>query len=200
MILYKRRIQLKSYFLAHHLPLETLGKSALELGIAMNFEKEEIIKLPNNKDVIFFVNKGLAAAFSKDANVNSWTRLIGENTIFLISSSTTDSLFEAFEWRSLTKLKVMAIPYQRFKESLGNFSSHWEEFCIHLHKMEVQSMKHLAAISTLKSTEKIEYLEDHYTSILLQANYTFIAKFIGLKRESLSRLISQKKHMPSLYI
>ncbi|MBW3466606.1 Crp/Fnr family transcriptional regulator [Arthrospiribacter ruber] len=198
MTLYKRRLQLKHYFEVHKLPLDTLCRQAMQLGIAMDFNKEEEIRFPDNNETVFFINKGIAAAIS-DQGSDSWSRLAGENTLITMLSHTDKGLFQKLEWYSLTKLKVLAIPYLAFKESQKKFMLHWEEFCIHLHKMEVMNMNHMAIINSLKSKEKIQYLEENFTDLVLQANYGILAKFIGLKRESFSRLISQKNQMPSIY-
>lgn len=199
MIPYKRKIQLRLYMLENKLPMDPLCRSMLEYAIPLNFKKNETIKMPSNKEMIYFINKGQAIAYVNSHHAKSWMRLIGQCNFFCDFDPNPDTKFQDLTWQAITALELLAIPFRPFMSSMQNFPTQWKSFLNHLQQIELERIQHLALINTLKNAEKVDYLEQYLPHMIIQTKYEFIARFIGMSRESLTRIISKKNHSPSVF-
>ncbi|WP_157231618.1 Crp/Fnr family transcriptional regulator [Cecembia lonarensis] len=199
MVLYKRRLQLRMYMLHHKLPLDPLCRSMLEYALPFNFKNGETIRIPGNKEMIYFINKGQVIAYSKSNHFQSWLRLIGPDSLFYDFQIDPEHRLQALEWQALSQLEILAIPFQALQSNMLNFPKQWGKLINHLHQIELDRIEHLANLHALKNTDKVDYMENHLPHILLQTKYDFAAKFLGMSRESLTRIISKKNHLPSIF-
>ncbi|MFD2201815.1 Crp/Fnr family transcriptional regulator [Shivajiella indica] len=197
MVLYKRRLQLRLYMLNSQLPLDPLARFMMEYAVPLDFKKNEKIKSPGNKEAFFFINKGMVTAFDTQLSNSPYLRLLGPNNLFV--SLNSNSPFTQLSWQALSPSKLLYIPYIPIKNNLAPFYLQWEKLIQHIQEIEKERMHHHSILNALKNNEKLDYLEKNLPKILIKSNYGTIARFIGISRETLVRLISKKNHMPIIF-
>jgi CRP-like cAMP-binding protein len=81
---------------------------------------------------------------------------------------------------------------------LADNPEYLQKLKIHLASLESIRMNHLNILSKLSANEKLQYLEVNMPDILVKVNYQYIAKYLGLSRETISRLLKANNFFPGL--
>ncbi|PSL01249.1 CRP-like cAMP-binding protein [Cecembia rubra] len=179
--------------------MDPLCRFMMEYALPVNFKKEESIKMPGNKEMIYFINKGQAIAYSQSNQFQSWVRLIGPNSFFYDFQIDTEHRFQLLKWEALSPLEILAIPFHALQSNMNNFPNQWGKFISHLHQVDHERIEQMANLTSLKNQEKVDYMENNLPQIFIQTKYEHLAKFLGMSRESLNRIISKKNNCPSIF-
>ena len=92
----------------------------------------------------------------------------------------------------------MAIPINILVGNLSITPLYLEKLVKHLSSVEIKRMHFLIHLSKLKALEKLNYLESEFPELLLKTRNSLLPNFLGLTRETLSRVLKEKKYQPSL--
>jgi len=154
----------------------------------ITYKKGEYLTTPNNEEkFIFFINKGLVRGYIKDGKHEAtiWLAKEGEvlSRIVLYNDNETEEYIQAVE-----RAEVLIVPQKLIEYLYDNFT---EANFIGRKIMErnYQSAQERAYIGRLSSAEKkYSYFLKTYTDFMNRVPLKYIASFLGIRIETLSRI------------
>jgi CRP-like cAMP-binding protein len=195
---YKKRVQVKQYAMANDLFFTKYFHRLLPEVKNLSFGEMDQIKLPFNQPMLYFLNKGSVVATGTKGIKDHWYRLVTELNVFGDIGQISGIAGPRFLWFALSSVDLMAIPIQTLQDVLADNPEYLQKLKIHLASLESIRMNHLNILSKLSANEKLQYLEVNMPDILVKVNYQYIAKYLGLSRETISRLLKANNFFPGL--
>ncbi len=144
-------------------------------------------------DTLYFINKGAARAYFDKINLESTTWFAFEQH-FVTSLSSFVSQSPSFETIELIENSfLLGISYNSLQKLIFTHPSisHLYRKILESYFIEIESRIRDLQFTTAK--EKYEYLKMNQPNIVERVNLGHIASFIGITKESLSRLRSHSK-------
>ncbi|WP_106793225.1 Crp/Fnr family transcriptional regulator [Aquimarina sp. Aq78] len=158
------------------------------------FSKNEIIVEPNSiyKNV-YLIESGVIRTFyysSKGDDISHWFSF--ENDIVTVLSSTLNQSESPYGLQALEGTSVRIITFNSFvelKESSPEITQLIEKLII---SSFIKVANRLVDIQTRTAKERYENLLKEYPAIFQRINLSHIATYLGIKRQSLSRIRASK--------
>lgn len=199
MEIYKRRLQVKQYAKQHGLFFADAFYELLAETRELRFDELQEIRLPNGQAHLFFLNEGCVAGTLEEGPENPWFRLLVGPSVFGDFSSLLEIGVPKFHWFALGRVYVLAIPITVLADAFDKFPDRLEKLSKHIGGLESGRMHLLNQLARMPLGQKIELLETEHPALLVQSRYSHVAKYLGVSRESLSRVLKTKMYRPSLH-
>lgn len=160
-----------------------------------SYKKNEIIVQPNSiyRDV-YFIQKGVTRIFyydSKGEEITHWFSM--ENDGVSILSSVFDASVSPYGFQALednTQIRALSInEFMAVKETSEDVSTIFEKM---LMSSAIRVANRLIAIQTKSAKERYDNLLLEHPEIFQRANLSHIATYLGMTRQSLSRIRGMK--------
>ncbi|WP_373496224.1 hypothetical protein [Aquiflexum sp.] len=198
MDVYRKKLQVKLYSLKYGLFFREHFYELLQHTKILTFSEFDHIKLPIQNDHLFFINEGLVAGTLEKKVDTKWYRLVKDMEVFGNFQELTGIEIPKFYWHAVTKVELMAIPINILVSKLSISPPNLENLVRHLSSVEIKRMHFLNHLSKLSAIEKFNFLESEIPELILKTRTSLLSNFLGLTRETLSRILKEKMHQPSL--
>lgn len=155
-------------------------------------KKSFLLKEGNVCREIYFVSKGLLRCFyiKHDKEISSWFMREGDVII------SVESFFKQTESQeqiqALEDSSLYYISYDEMQFAFANFSDFNTIGRILTEKYYVLSEQRLYSLRMRRASERYLFLLNHFPQILLRVPLKYIASYLGITEETLSRIRSMK--------
>lgn len=168
---------------------ESVYKEILNISKEVAFEKHErILNIGDSQDFIYFIKKGIVRSYYVDINGNDVTKTFMKENDFCVGESLFEEepsiqCFEALE--NVRAWKMKATDLKKIILLNPDLTNAYIGF---LEKNLIYKMERESSFQIMSATER--YLEFHknYTEIEKRVNQSYIASYLGIAPESLSRI------------
>lgn len=171
----------------------------IEQDIKIYFKKkilskgEKLIQENQINKYVYFVHKGILRNFlTKEGNeITTWFFF---PTDFITTFESFQLQVPGFETsEALTDCELYYISFDDFEE-LNNGSHQWERISrIFITKYAFQQGNRLLVLQTMTAQEKYNHLMQNAANVVQHIPNKHIASYLGISRETLSRIKSKKK-------
>jgi CRP-like cAMP-binding protein len=155
-------------------------------------KKEYLLKAGHVCRNIFFIEKGLVRCFhnSNDQEVCSWFMKEGDLMISVESFYTQRESFESIQ--ALEDCKVYSVGYS----DLQNLYKNYLEFNfigrILTEKYYVLSEQRTNALRMQRASDRYRFISNNHPELVKRVHSKYIASYLGVSEETLSRIKSEK--------
>lgn len=155
-------------------------------------KKELVVKEGDVSNCIFFIEKGFARSFyTKDGkDITAWFMAENDVIISVASFFTRIKSYENIE--ALEETTVHYIHYQELEELYRNFSEFNTTGRLLATHYYILSEERLYNMRKQTAEERYYFMLDKYPQLILRAQVSHIASYLGLTIETLSRIRSKK--------
>ncbi|MFA8343169.1 MAG: Crp/Fnr family transcriptional regulator [Rhodothermaceae bacterium] len=156
--------------------------------------KNEIFMMPNSiHKSIYFIVSGLVRTFyfdSKGGEITHWFG--GKNTIAGVISSFITQKSTPYALQALEDTKVKILSYEKFVE-LYNTSHEFVKIASKFSvKRLIEMSDKLVVQQTKTAKERYDLLLENHSDIFQKAKLKYIASYLGITQQSLSRIRIEK--------
>lgn len=148
----------------------------------------------NIKFNLYFIISGIVRGYYIDENGNDVTKCFSvENGFFSTEGLRTDGL-SSFNIESLENCECIQIPYKMIRRIMKE-DENIQDFFTHYHLLEMGKLESRTKNLLLKNAEEryIQFCEQ-FPKLHLRIEQKYIASYLGIRPESLSRIKKQMKN------
>ena len=154
-----------------------------------NFSKGTIIE---EEDVVaqnlYFVTNGFVRSFFYSDGIETTTQIIGENRFITSFNSFTSGSISKENIQCLSNCEVLCITKSDY-QILSEESVFWSTFCKQIYEIIIsQNQQRTTDFITLSAEKRYLKLMKEQPEIIQNVPIQYIASYIGIKPESLSRI------------
>ncbi|UJP64878.1 cyclic nucleotide-binding domain-containing protein [Mongoliitalea daihaiensis] len=194
---YKRLLQIKKYALANDLFFQEIYFDMVKQSNHHHFRKNSLIKTPQGKESLFFLNQGLVIG-TKDKSVKGdWTYLIHSEEVFGDYQEIVGAMMPTLNWFALSDIELISISCETFKNALIPHPAYFKKITSHLYKLEFERLETFAEINKRGLPDKLRLLETRNPDLIIESKFKDLAKYIGVSRQHLYRELMNKNYFPS---
>ena len=173
---------------------EILNKIS-NLAEEVNFKQNDMIQnIGEKQNYVYLICKGLARRFYLDINGNDITKMFMKEYDFCVG----ESLFEQDEsiqgFEALEDMQTLKFKAEEFKKILLSDESLTKAYINLLERNLIYKMQRESSFQTMGATERYLKFREDYKDIEKRVNQSYIASYLGIAPESLSRIRRTIKH------
>lgn len=137
---------------------------------------------------IYFIQKGLARCFyiKDDKEVSSWFMKEGDVIISVESFFTQQPSYENIQ--ALEECELLCLNYDKLQLIFRDFPEFNYVGRVLTEKYYTLSEQRLYSLRMQRANERYAYLMNHYPELIQRVPSTFIASYLGITLETLSRI------------
>lgn len=171
---------------------ETLATGLLYKAIS---KKELLLRAGHICQHIYFIQKGLMRRFyfKNDVEICSWFFKEGDIMLSVESFFKQVTSYESIQ--AMENCELYYIGYRELQEIFGNFSEFNFIFRVLLEKHCCLSERRLYSFRMMRASERYEYLEQHHPELILRVPGKYIASYLGITSEMLSKIKGGKNRL-----
>ena len=156
---------------------------------ASNFQKGAILEKENSvAQKLYFIRNGFIGTFSTEDGIEITTQIVGENNFTTGFNSFVSGVFSKENIQCITNCEVLYITKSDY-ETLTKESTIWSAFCKQVYeKAIVFNQQRTTDLLTLSAEKRYLKLLTEQPEIIQNVPIQYIASYIGIKPESLSRI------------
>ena len=167
---------------------EILNKIS-NLAEEVNFKENDMIQnIGEKQNYVYLICKGLARSFYLDMNGNDITKMFMKEYDFCVG----ESLFEKDEsiqgFEALEDMQTLRFNADNFKEILLSDENLTKAYINLLERNLIYKMQRESSFQTMSATERYLKFREDYKDIEKRVNQSYIASYLGIAPESLSRI------------
>ena len=154
-----------------------------------NFQKGSILEKENSvAQKLYFIKNGFIRTFSNEDGIEITTQIVGENNFTTGFNSFVSGVFSKENIQCITNCEVLYITKSDY-ETLTKESTIWSAFCKQVYeKAIVFNQQRTTDLLTLSAEKRYLKLLTEQPEIIQNVPIQYIASYIGIKPESLSRI------------
>lgn len=168
---------------------ELLQPALSELAYKKN---DYLLKTGQVCDALFFISRGYCRAFYDKDGQEVNTDFFFENEIATSINSFGQGVPSVFSIQACENLSVVRFDKRRLFEAAAQ-STEIETLgrkC--LQRIAAKQEKHAAMFKIMNATERYAYMTAHFPEILQRVSLTQLSSYLGLARETLSRIRAKR--------
>lgn len=161
----------------------------MSIAEKVNFEKNDIIlDIGDSQDDIYLITKGIVRSYYLDVNGNDITKTFMKEYDFCVGESLFETepsmqCFEALE--PVTAVKMKAADFKQIILSDEELTQVYIRF---LEQNLIYKMQRESSFQIMNATERYVSFHKMFHSIEQRVNQSYIASYLGIAPESLSRI------------
>ncbi|MES2648085.1 MAG: Crp/Fnr family transcriptional regulator [Bacteroidota bacterium] len=154
--------------------------------------KQYLLKAEQVCNNIYFISKGLVRCFynKEDQEVNTWF-MKEDDVIVSVESFFYQKKSKEFI-QAIEDTELHSISYEELEYIYHTFPEFNFVARILLQKYYTLSEQRLYSLRMQRSQERYRYLMDYYPELILRVPAKFLASYLGITEETLSRIRSKK--------
>lgn len=166
-----------------------LLKQFLSIAEKKDFQKNEtILNIGEQQDYIYLILKGIVRSYYLDVNGNDMTKTFMQENDFCVG----ESLFETGEslqcFEALENVETLKFKAQDFKKILLSDENLTKTYINFLEKNLIYKMERESSFQIMSATQRYIHFHNEFKSIEKRVNQSYIASYLGIAPESLSRI------------
>ena len=177
----------------HPLKLESID-AILAILSQKNFAKKDfLVKQGDISTELYFVYSGCVREFFEDANANEVSTWFGfENSIAISTYSFFSQKPSLTNIQAIEDLQTIVIKHEDLKRLFDQFHDieRLGRLIVEQYLVQIEEMK--VILQTLSARERYEYIITNKPEIVQRISLKYLASFLGIQLETLSRVRSQK--------
>lgn len=161
----------------------------LSISEKISFEKNErILNIGDAQDYIYLILKGIVRSYYLDINGNDITKTFMKENEFCVGESLFEKgpsiqCFEALEKVEALKFKAMDL-----KKIILSEQALTKTYIDFLEKNLIYKMERESSFQIMNATERYIHFHETFMSVEKRVNQSYIASYLGVAPESLSRI------------
>lgn len=168
---------------------EEVLKQILAISEEIHFEKNErILNIGDSQDYIYLILTGIVRSYYLDINGNDITKTFMKENDFCVGESLFEEgpsiqCFEALE--NVKALKFKAVDLKKIILSDDALTKTYITF---LEKNLIYKMERESSFQIMNATERYVHFHKGFQAIEERVNQSYVASYLGIAPESLSRI------------
>lgn len=155
----------------------------------VDFERNEIIlDIGDSQDFIYLITKGIVRSYYLDVNGNDVTKTFMKENDFCVGESLfeTEPSIQCFETlEPVSAIKMKAADFKRIILSDEELTEIYIRF---LEQNLIYKMQRESSFQIMNATERYIHFHKMFDAIEQRVNQSYIASYLGIAPESLSRI------------
>jgi CRP-like cAMP-binding protein len=158
-------------------------------------KKELLLRAGHICQHIFFIQKGLLRCFyfKNDVEICSWFMREGDVMMSVESFFKQTTSYESIQ--ALEDSELYYLGYRELQEIYRNFPEFNFIVRVLIERYYCLSERRLYSIRMMRATERYEYLMEHHPELILRVPAKYIASYLGITAEMLSKIKGGKNHL-----
>lgn len=168
---------------------EEVIEEILKIAKRVYFKKNQIIlNIGQKQEDVYIILKGLARSFYLDLLGNDITKMFMREEDFCIGESLFEEADSIQGFEALENVEALKINAKELKNIILSDKRLMQVYMRYLEQNLIYKMKRESSFQIMSATDR--YLEFHknYRDIESRANSGYIASYLGITKESLSRI------------
>ena len=171
---------------------ENLVKKMIEISEVVNFSKDEmILGIGEKQENVYLLMNGIARSYYLDINGNDITKTFMKESDFCIGESLFENGNSIQGFEALENIQAVKFNAKQLKEILLSNEELTHIYIDYLEKNLIYKMNRESSFQLMSATERYINFHKQYKDIENRVNQSYIASYLGIVPESLSRI---KKH------
>lgn len=157
-------------------------------------KKDMLLRAGHICQHIYFIQKGLLRCFyfKNDVEISSWFMREGDVMVSVESFFHQKTSYESIQ--ALEDCELFYISYKELQDIYRKFPEFNFIARVLTEKYYCLSEQRLYSIRMMRATERYEYLLEHHPELLLRVPAKYIASYLGITPEMLSKIKTGKNH------
>lgn len=174
---------------ALHITNDTILQEILSFSTKVCFAKNDVLlNIGDSQNYIYLIVKGIVRSYYLDLNGNDMTKTFMKENDFCVGESLFETgpsvqCFEALE--NVEALKFKASDFKKIIMSDDALTKTYIQF---LEENLIYKMERENAFQTMSATERYLHFHKDFQAIEKRVNQSYIASYLGIAPESLSRI------------
>lgn len=167
---------------------ENILEKLANIADEVSFPKDDtILNVDQSQHYVFLILSGLARSYSIDSDGNDITKLFAQKNDYLIGESIfTETSLEAFD--TITALKCLRFDAQKLRKIIFDNPDLTKVYALSLENTLRYKINREYQFQSLNATERYQNFRIKYADIEKLIPQNMIASYLGITKESLSRL------------
>lgn len=171
--------------------MEGIFASLFNASTFLSYKASQAIDFGKSGDgKVFFLHRGCVMGMA--TGTPSPSRVILGGEVFANLHGLTDWPTPRFSWINAGEVAVTAIPLEKVEAHYALVGLSPDRLAHHLVSLDMGRTALYEALMPLPIADKLDYLEEHAPRLLLEVKGVFLARFLHITPEALSREISKK--------
>lgn len=167
---------------------ELIGKIS-EIAQEKSFETNDLIQNIGEKQTqVYLIYKGLARSFYLDINGNDITKMFMKENDFCVGESLFENEASIQGVEALENMKALKFDSEKLKSILLSDKALTNLYIGYLEKNLIYKMQRESSFQIMSATERYLRFQKDYKDIENRVNQSYIASYLGIAPESLSRI------------
>lgn len=168
---------------------EELISKISEIAQEKSFETNDLIQNIGEKQTqVYLIYKGLARSFYLDINGNDITKMFMKENDFCVGESLFENESSIQGVEALENMKALKFDSQKLKSILLSDKALTNLYIGYLEKNLIYKMQRESSFQIMSATERYLRFQKDYKDIENRVNQSYIASYLGIAPESLSRI------------
>lgn len=157
-------------------------------------KKELLLRAGHICQHIYFIQKGLLRCFyyRNDVEISSWFMREGDVMVSVESFFGQKTSYESIQ--ALEDCELYYISYKELQDIYRQFPEFNFIARVLTEKYYCLSEQRLYSIRMMRASERYEYLLEHHPELLLRVPAKYVASYLGITPEMLSKIKTGKNH------
>lgn len=168
---------------------ETIIDQIFKISKNVKFEKNQmILNIGEKQEYVYIILKGIARSFYLDLEGNDITKMFMKEYDFCIGESLfeEDDSIQGFE--ALEEIEALKINAKDLKNIIMSNENLMQTYMNYLEQNLIYKMQRESSFQIMSATERYIKFHKEYKEIENRVNSAYIASYLGITPESLSRI------------
>lgn len=161
----------------------------LQISKKTTFEKNQmILNIGEKQENVYIIISGIARSFYLDIDGNDITKMFMKENDFCVGESLFEEGNSIQGFEALEEIRALKINAKELKQIIMSNKKMIETYMNYLEQNLIYKMQRESSFQIMSATERYLHFHKKYKEIEKRVNSSYIASYLGITPESLSRI------------